>query len=485
MIAYFPKFYEDELIYSMFARFYVSNGYLSYIYAAKDLFINKNVRPDFEFLNQLNHEIKELITKNSNMETIILKHTMFPYYGRFMQKERRIKAFEALVNMTGNYTNLILIPLNKKRESRYLRYCPMCAIEDRNNYGETYWHRSHQFVGVDICFKHKCKLIDSNVLISGKASPNFITAEKEVDTNTDIVMSYDKREIKLTEYITNVFQSDMDMNNDVIVGKFLNSKLAGTKYLSVRGKLRNISVLYKDFVEFYNNSNCEIPKFHQIQKIFTGYNNNIFEICQLGMFLGVSTKEITKIKLPDKTSEQLFEEEVRKLHNSGIGYNKIGKILKVSPRTVRLALSEKKPIRTRSNRKGGKKSKNWENIDEETLPLVKDAIKQLKGSNEERPKKVTRFAVSKLLGFHSKTFDKLPKCFEEIKNNEDKQEIYWAKEVVWAVRKILEEGEPLNWRRIRDLTNIRKADFEKSLKFIDEIGDGKIENIIKNKFYNF
>ncbi len=485
MIAYFPKFYEDELVYSTFSRFYVNNGYLSYIYVAKDLFVDKNARPDFEFVNQLNSEIKELITKNSDMETIILKHTMFPYYGRFMPKEKRLKAFEALVNMTGSYANLISIPLNKRGENRYLRYCPVCATEDRNNYGETYWHRNHQFVGVDICFKHKCKLINSNVLISAKASPNFISAEKEVNINADIIMSSDKREIELTEYITNVFQSNMDMNNDINVGKFLNSKLVGTKYLSVRGKQRNMFLLYKDFIAFYDNSSYDIIKLHRIQKIFSGYNNNIFEICQLAMFLGIPANEFKKIKLPDKTAEQLFEEKVKELHNSGVGYNKIGRMLGVSSTTVRTVVAEKTTTTIRNNKKGGKKPKNWKYIDKETLPFVKNAIEQLKGTDGERPKRVTNFAVSKLLGVHSKIFANLPKCLEEIRNNEDRQEVYWAKEVIWAVKKILEEGETLNWKHIRDLTNMRKSNFEKSLKFIDEIGDKEIGEIIKNKFSDF
>ena len=43
MIGFFPEFYEDELLYSLLARYYIRSGYLNYVYAAEDLF-QKNVK---------------------------------------------------------------------------------------------------------------------------------------------------------------------------------------------------------------------------------------------------------------------------------------------------------------------------------------------------------------------------------------------------------------------------------------------------------
>ena len=52
-IAYFPTIYHDELIYSVFSRFYQNAGYPNYIFCAEDLFVNKRVKPDIEFINEL------------------------------------------------------------------------------------------------------------------------------------------------------------------------------------------------------------------------------------------------------------------------------------------------------------------------------------------------------------------------------------------------------------------------------------------------
>ena len=110
MIAYFPTAYDDELLYSQLARYYTKTGYLAYTYAAEELFLSKTVRPDMEFVNAYTPAAVEAITRNMPMEQVVAKHTMFPYYGRFLPKERREKAFRALVDMAGNYHNLLPIP---------------------------------------------------------------------------------------------------------------------------------------------------------------------------------------------------------------------------------------------------------------------------------------------------------------------------------------------------------------------------------------
>ena len=62
MIAVFPTVYPDELLYSQLARFYARSGFPGYTFAAEDLFENKAVRPDIEFLNAYTPEALRLIT---------------------------------------------------------------------------------------------------------------------------------------------------------------------------------------------------------------------------------------------------------------------------------------------------------------------------------------------------------------------------------------------------------------------------------------
>jgi len=427
MIPYFPTAYDDELLYSQLARFYIASGYLAYTYAAEDLFLSKTVRPDMEFVNTYTPAVVEAITRNMPMERIIEKHTMFPYYGRFLPKERREKAFQALVDMAGNYHNLLPIPKRKGNSDRYLRYCPMCAERDRENYGETYWHRVHQMIGIHVCPIHRCCLMDSSVIISGKTAPCLKTAEEVIPLTETAVLADNEIEIHVAEYMTAVFQADVDMDSTATAGAFLHSKMANTKYRFVRGEQRNMTLFHADFTDFYRDlPDNWFTELWKIQKVLTNDRINFFEICLMALFLHIPALELVYRELPEKSQQELFDEEVYRLHEQGLKYPAIAKTLNASYDTVK-AIGErkygtyhrlvKKPL------KSGVKPKNWQQIDTDTLPLVRDAIRQLQGKEGRRPKKITVFAIEKMLNLSSNKISLyLPQCLAEIQKHEESQE---------------------------------------------------------------
>lgn len=471
-IAYFPELYPDELIYSVLARFYEHSGYPAYIYCAEDIFADKRVRPDIEFMNELKPEILHFLCQKMPVEQLAGKHTMFPYYARFLPRERRNKAFQALCHMSGNYNHLLAIPKQRNGGQRYLRYCPLCVKEDRSVYGETYWHRNHQMLGVSVCSKHNCRLMDSPVVISGKASPDLISAEQAEKDNT-VFFCENEVENQLAAYVSEVFQADVDMENEVAVGHFIHSKMAGTKYLSVRGEQRNIKTFTVDFTEYYKElSEQGLTELWQIQKVLTNYRTNTFEVCQVAMFLNIKAEELISMRLPEKSQEQLFDEKVKLMHSQGIGCNKIAKQLGVSSKTIRdIEHHRYKGERSPKQYKQpcGVKPVNWEQIDNETLPTVQNAIKQLQGNGEERPHRVTEYAVCRMLGLPDKRLQSLPKCRAEVFKHQEPQEQYWAREAVWAVNKIQSEGKAPSWKQIRVLTNMRKDNMMVCLPYLKDM----------------
>src|SRR5205085_12524950 len=58
----------------------------------------------------------------------------------------------------------ILSPIYR---AKYLRFCPLCFVEDLQKYGEAYWHRLHQAFGVLVCPVHAVALNDSIAPIFG------------------------------------------------------------------------------------------------------------------------------------------------------------------------------------------------------------------------------------------------------------------------------------------------------------------------------
>lgn len=462
MIGFFPELYPDELVYSWFARYYCRTGYAAYIDAVSDLFEKRNTRPDVEFINRLDAGAKEIITDIESMEKLVLEHTMFPYYGRFLNAERRKVAFISMLQQEGDVHNLLAIPVNQDGSIRFVRYCPVCVTEDRIQYGETYIHRSHQMMGVGICYRHSCRLKNSIIPIAGKASPRLYVLDNEI-IDMEVEAVGNGLELQLAEYVTMTFLSDMDMENTVEVGKFLHSKLVGTAYISVRGEQRNISLFCQDYVKYYQNIlNHRVMELWKMQKIFNGYPWNTFEICTIAMFLNIPIDELVHMKLPEKTQEQVFDEKVRELHGQGMSYPEIARQLGASVNVVK-PIGEKRcgnQGKPRQNSgKGGVKRYNWTQIDKDTLPAVKEAIKKIYTGDGGKPRRINVYAVGKELGIPDRRLKMLPECIALIEEYKETQEQYWAREVVWAAEKILLEGQAFNWKHVRNLTNLRNVDF--------------------------
>lgn len=474
MISYFPTPYPDELLYSCLSRYYVKSGHIAYTFAAQELFENRVDRPSVEFINRLTPNALSAITRNRSIEQVILEHTMFPYYGRFLPKQRRDDAYTAMASMNAAYRNYLVIPKRKGDEIRYLRYCPLCVKEDRKHYGEAYWHRTHQMLGLHICPVHKCYLHNSDMIIANKTSPTFYDADSNI-SNEKAVYCSDETECLLAEYMYAIFHSDIDMNNDVAIGKYLHLKLQGTKYLSLRGQQRNMTMLHADFVDYYKTlQEYRMTELWQIQKVMTGGSVNFYEVCMVGMFLNISPAELVNASLPEKTIAEEFDKQVIFLHNKGMNYMQIAEALGGSYDTVK-AIGEKKygTYHRRSGKglKSGRKPTDWTEIDEKTLPLVAEAIRQLQGNGNTRPRKIAMATIERLLGLPSRRIELLPKCKALVAENMESQNEYWAKEVIWASNMILKEGRALTPKQIYNLTNMRPKNLKACLPYLLKYGD--------------
>ncbi len=479
MIGFFPPLYPDELLYSQLARYYIKSGYLSYIHAAEDLFQQRTTRPNMEFITALNPTTLEIVTKDKPIETIIQKHTMFPYYGHFLPKERRTKAFQALVSMQGSYHNLLPIPKRRNNIDRYLRYCPLCAEQDRNAYGETYWHRIHQLIGMTVCPIHGCYLMNSNVVTNSKAPPMLKTAEESIPSSGEIHSPDNDIELQIAKYMTEVFQMDVALDSDVSVGQFLHSKMQHTPYCSTRGEQRNMRLLYADFMRYYKSlPDSWFTEMWQIEKVLTDDRTNFYEICLLALFLNIPASELVNRTLPEKSKQQFFDEEIHRLHNQGLKYPEIAKRLNASYDVVK-SIGEGRYGMTTSPSKfphqNGVKSENLDQIDEDTLPLILPAIQKLHGDGQSRPRRITIAAIEKTLGFYKGRISRyLPKCKAEILKYTESQEQYWARKVVCAIKQIIKSGSTPSWSKIHQMTNMRKKDFESCIPYISDYAEGQL-----------
>ena len=440
MICYFPPAYPDELLYSQLSRYYAKSGYLAYIHAAEDLYIPKSLKPNIEFINSLTPTAVTQLTRYMSMEDIIQKHTMFPYYGRFLPYERRQDAFQSLVSMKGGYYNSLPIPKRKCAVDRYLRYCPLCAEQDRKIHGETYWHRIHQMVGMNVCPTHGCYLLDSSIVINSLAARVLITAESAIPIVSNITYSNSELECALSHYMTEVFDADITFDSNITISQFLHDKMKNSPYFTQKQHRYNIlwDILSNDFAYFYA-SLCSDWKINmwQIQNLLMDIRHHFYEICCFAVFLGIHASDLANMNIPAETERYLKKSTPKK----------------------------------RSNRKSPL-SFNWEQIDAETLPLVKKAIQELETDGHNRPRKLTVRAIEDLLHLPSNRIRKFcPKCYSEIKKHEETQNEFRARVIVWAAKQVLKSNQVFHLTNINKFAHIKLEDFHVCLPYIKHYAD--------------
>ena len=481
MIGYFPEPYPDELVYSLLARYCAKSGYLGYVCAAEDIFQNTWNLPNIEFLNEYKPEVYQRLEKNTGMRHIVMEHTMFPVYGRFLPKERRQAAYNALLLGKGNYHNLL--PQNKwKQNDRYLRYCPVCVKADREKYGETFWHRIHQIYGLNICPKHLCRLYDSSVPIKSKATPALFTAEESY-REQDIEYSEIFSERNLATYVYAMMMQPIDLLSVGTAGDYLQSVIAETDYSSPRGEHRYMTKLFSDFEQYYMGlPENRLTKPWALQKLLCNKRVSFVEICMMAHFLDVMPVDLAEMKIPKISHKDAFDAKVRELHEKGLKYPEIARRMNASLDVVKPVgegrYPKGDPNKVRVNR-GGVKSYNWEKIDLEMLPAVQEAVKKVWGIGGERPRRVNTRSVAKVLEYPVQRFDNMPLCRAEIEKHFETQEQYWAREIVWAAKQVLSSGKSLNYTALEKLTNIRKADMRTCMALFDDHTEDKLISMIR------
>jgi len=194
-VHFFPTTYEDELIYSMLGRYHIRSGNPGFSLSLKDLYSGaKGVTPSVELQSNLDILISNLPVGSSlTSDNLIQNHTLFPFYAAFVPTDRARDSIQIIKNgnLSSVYPKLGIINNRKGNSTSFLWHCKECYKDDVNRYGESYWHRNHQFPGIDVCSYHKKPLSRSHESVNGKNRQRIILPlseeiewkERDMDTS--------------------------------------------------------------------------------------------------------------------------------------------------------------------------------------------------------------------------------------------------------------------------------------------------------------
>lgn len=252
LITTFPIPYPDEIFYGILARYSTRMNYSYKSTLAAELFGRDGTTGAFDLPNGLRHLVGNLMPHpRLTVGNFIINHTTLNFYRPFMSA-LRFNNLQTEIEI-GTDKSIFLRPGHKAiftGRPAFLRYCPVCVIEDRNIHGEAYWHRIHQLPGMTVCCTHHVWLEPSTVKTTNTAtSPSIelVCAEdvlanvvaRQADTSDDIA----SRLLILGEDLTWVLShADQHLESETLRQSLIYA-LRKADLASYRGRTRPAEIL--------------------------------------------------------------------------------------------------------------------------------------------------------------------------------------------------------------------------------------------------
>ena len=236
--------------------------------------------------------------------------------------------------------------------------------------------------------------------------------------------------IQYMEYLASVFDSAMDFENDIPISSILYDGMSRTKYLKPSGRSRYTKMLTDDMGEFYGSMGiCSVASVYQIQKVLLENLYDFSVVCQIAFYLGMRAEKLTASAL---TKEQIQQEQ-----DSHYMRNTV-------------------PV-------------DWELLDRETAPVLEMVVKGVYDgtANENgRPERVSERMVYREMNLLGHQLENMPRCKAVFEKYTESYPESWARKIIWAYRKLEEEGKPFYWTDIRRISGVKKKNLQKIVPYL-------------------
>jgi len=262
-----------------------------------DLFGKRGLSAIVHFPTRLEYFLSTIPHHNYSANDLINNHTLFPFYEPFLIAKRATNIRTEMKSLSNNHLQTRLaMNVSQVKLPNFLRFCPRCVVEDREECGETYWHRLHQLAGVLVCPVHQCFLRDSPIRWERESSYLFYAAENFTNTEEHLLVV----DVDDKNYAHRIY---LEIARDA-------QWLLTQQGLSLgQGKLREryYNTLLKKGFAFYNGK-IRISELFEAFSVF--YEPKIFE--ELGCELK-NSRQGWLARLVDKTYSGVFYHPIRHL----------------------------------------------------------------------------------------------------------------------------------------------------------------------------
>ena len=332
-IGFLPPFQKNESLYSYLANLYMKSGYLSARQFMDDVF-GKQVPIDKDFYNVFDKEFFRQFKETHDWKDVLLNHTCFKYFTRFISNEQRKAAWNIAIKNGGDLRRQIILPRNyNSKNERKLKYCPCCSLD--NNI--PYYSVSHQYKESVVCPACGCYLKEATTRADNAHLGVFHPLANESLSVSLKMASEGDIEYRLSRYIDKVNNCGLIIDCKATIGEYLSYRLRGTKYLKgIRGGKKDMEGMYKDIIGFYKGLQNNPLTLAHLKFIFEDKMNGAYEICLISMFLHIEPDELARYgEKPIRPLSEEVDEQIIKLYKEGKKYYQIADALQCPRETVR------------------------------------------------------------------------------------------------------------------------------------------------------
>ena len=426
--------YPGETVYSWLSRLWKRSGICGKRDFLKEIYGQEGrTYPSLFFIGKLDKEFIDFIKPVISYKKLLFEHTLFKYYVRFLDLDRRKEVYEKALNNENGIENLVPVEM-KKKGHYYLRYCPLCAKEDREKYGEAYFRVEHAFPRISICSKHKCELINTDISGIGYRLNTFRCLEDLIVSMKIVLVNEKDIRYRVAKFIKDLFSCGLDMQKDIKSGDYLTSRL-NSKYIKKNYGSRDNALLVKDLKEFYQDINDYKISVGKLQAILLNKTWNAYDLCLVALFEGIKPKELAAYDKYTDISEVVKAPNWKALDDS---YTKQFNELAASFSEIDKVSLDKKWICKRFNLEylilihhfpnlvkalsiiKGKK-RDWKKLDDEYCKRLNELYRKKKYLFIGRV--ITFEYVGSLIGVKDKSLRRLPNLMNEVREIEVRHSI--------------------------------------------------------------
>lgn len=295
---FFPKIYDNELLYSAIARYHEQSGNLSFIHTIEDVFGIRSAIAVVALPSRIKNIVENLMDYDEQVaKEITEKHTLLNFYAAFKSEELYSLVEQEMIETSGIgiYMKLGMVSSSTQLEKK-LKYCPVCVKNEMEIYGEAYWHREHQVVGSIVCHLHHAILKTEELPVFGRNRQIFYRITPEICKKEPLYVKDSRKSdilVKIAVEINTLCNNRVncslnDFKNRIKAILFERGYIKPNNYTFMTKLTNDIREYYSD--EVLELIGCSIEKQNWIKTICNPHKNvgqSIYIILLL-IFLGYS-----------------------------------------------------------------------------------------------------------------------------------------------------------------------------------------------------